>query len=99
MPAPKTNATTAPSYKTLDAPLPSPADNSLTLSYTLPEDCSSASLTIYDLSGRRIDTQTLQPASGRHSLVLDVGEYPQGVYIARLAGEGASETRRFVISR
>jgi len=80
-------------------PYPNPATSSVTLEYELPSGLDTVTLSVYDLSGRRIDTQQLQPASGRHSLVLDVGEYPQGVYIARLVGEGASETRRFVISR
>jgi hypothetical protein len=83
----------------LAEPWPNPAVDSLNLAYTLPEGCASATLTIYDLSGRRIFTQLLDAVPGRHPLVLDVAGYPQGVYIARLAGEDASETRRFVISR
>ncbi len=77
----------------LHQPYPNPAVNTITLEYELPSGIDAVMLSIYDLSGRRIDTQTLQPTSGRHSLVLDVGEYPQGVYIARLAEEGVSETR------
>ncbi|MBD3371700.1 MAG: T9SS type A sorting domain-containing protein [Candidatus Coatesbacteria bacterium] len=83
----------------LDIPYPSPASEALTLSYTLPEGCASALLTIYDISGRRIFTQTLEPTPGRHPLVLDVAGYPQGIYIARIAGDNASASRRFVISR
>jgi hypothetical protein len=81
------------------APYPSPARDTLTLSYSLPEGCSTANLTIFDLSGRRIVTQLLDAVPGRHSLVLDVAGYQQGVYIARIAGDNASATRRFVISR
>jgi hypothetical protein len=84
---------------TLDEPFPSPATDSLTLSYSLPAGCSTANLTIFDLSGRRIFTQLLDAVPGRHSLMLDVAEYPQGVYLARIAGESASASRRFVISR
>jgi hypothetical protein len=83
----------------LAVPYPSPATDSLTLSYSLPAGCSTANLTIFDLSGRRIFTQLLDAVPGRHSLMLDVAEYPQGVYLAQIAGEGASASRRFVISR
>jgi hypothetical protein len=84
---------------TLDAPYPNPATDSLTLSYTLPPDTTSASITIFDLSGRRITEEALDPAPGRHSLVLDVEDYPPGTYLARLDATAASTTRRFVISR
>jgi len=84
---------------TLHEPYPSPAADALTLSYTLPEGCASATLTIYDLTGRRITTETLEATPGRHTLLLDVEQYQPGVYLARLAGEGSGATRRFVISR
>jgi hypothetical protein len=80
------------------APYPSPARDTLTLTYFLPE-AQSATLSVYDISGRRIFTQLLDAVPGRHPLVLDVAGYPQGVYIARITGEGASASRRFVISR
>jgi len=82
----------------LAVPYPSPARDTLTLTYFLPE-AQSATLSVYDISGRRIFTQLLDAVPGRHPLVLDVAGYPQGIYIARIAGEGASATRRFVISR
>jgi len=83
----------------LDHPYPNPANSAVTLEYELPSGLDTVELTIYDLSGRRISTEPLEPTPGRHALVLDVGEYPQGVYIARIAGDNASATRRFVISR
>jgi hypothetical protein len=82
----------------LDEPYPSPATDSLTLTYFLPE-AQSATLSVYDISGRRIFTQLLDAVTGRHPLVLDVAGYQQGVYIARITGDNASATRRFVISR
>jgi hypothetical protein len=83
----------------LDHPYPNPANSAVTLEYELPSGLEAVELTIYDLSGRSISTQALEPTSGRHSLMLDVAEYPQGVYLARIAGDKASATRRFVISR
>lgn len=83
----------------LDEPWPSPASDTLTLSYSLPESCVSAALTVYDLSGRSISTQALDPTPGRNSLTLPTETYHPSVYIARIAGDGASVSRRFVISR
>ncbi len=84
---------------TLDAPYPSPAADSVSLDYTLPEGCATATLTIYDLAGRRLTTQQLDPTPGRHSLTLDVEDYPPGTYLARLDADATTTTRRFVISR
>lgn len=83
----------------LDPPYPSPASNSLTLSYILPEAGTAAILTVCDLSGRCLTTQPLDPNPGRHSLIIDVSGYPPGVYIVRIAGDYASTSRRFVINR
>jgi hypothetical protein len=83
----------------LDHPYPNPANSAVTLEYQLPAGTTTASITVYDLAGRRISMETLEPIPGRHSLMLDVAEYPQGVYLARIAGDNASATRRFVISR
>jgi len=83
----------------LAAPYPSPAADSVSLDYTLPEGCTSAILSIYDLAGRRLTTQQLDPTPGRHSLTLDVEDYPPGTYLARLDADATTTTRRFVISR
>ena len=83
----------------LHQPYPNPAVNTITLEYQLPAGTTSASITVYDLAGRGIATLDLDPTPGRHSLMLDVAEYPQGVYLARIAGDNVSASRRFVISR
>jgi hypothetical protein len=83
----------------LDHPYPNPANSAVTLEYELPSGLEAVELTIYDLSGRSITTQTLDPTSGRNSLTLPTETYPPGVYLARIAGDKASATRRFVISR
>ncbi|MBD3400800.1 MAG: T9SS type A sorting domain-containing protein, partial [Candidatus Coatesbacteria bacterium] len=84
---------------TLYEPYPSPAADVVALEYEIPAELELVTLTIYELSGRRLSTQTLESNPGRHTLLLDVGDYPRGVYLARLAGEEASRTLRFVINR
>ncbi|MBD3372456.1 MAG: T9SS type A sorting domain-containing protein [Candidatus Coatesbacteria bacterium] len=81
----------------LAEPYPSPAGDSVTLSYTLPSDTTSASITIYDLSGRRIAEEALDPAPGRNSLTLPTDTYPPGAYLVELTTNTTSTTRRFVI--
>ncbi|MBD3373074.1 MAG: T9SS type A sorting domain-containing protein, partial [Candidatus Coatesbacteria bacterium] len=83
----------------LAVPYPNPAVNSITLEYELPSSTTTAGITVYDLSGRRISTEALDPTPGRHSLTLSTDSYPPGVYLARLDTNTASATRRFVISR
>ncbi|MBD3371087.1 MAG: T9SS type A sorting domain-containing protein, partial [Candidatus Coatesbacteria bacterium] len=83
----------------LHQPYPNPATSAVTLEYQLPAGTTSASITVYDLSGRRISTEALDPTPGRHSLTLSTDSYPPGVYLANLDTNTASATRRFVISR
>jgi hypothetical protein len=83
----------------LAVPYPNPASSAVTLEYELPSGLDAVELTIYDLSGRSISSQTLEPTPGRNSLTLPTETYPPGVYLARIAGDKASATRRFVISR
>ncbi len=83
----------------LHQPYPNPAVNTITLEYQLPAGTTSATISIYDLAGRGITTLDLDPTPGRHSLTLTTDSYPPGVYLAHLATNTASETRRFVISR
>ncbi|MBD3372539.1 MAG: T9SS type A sorting domain-containing protein, partial [Candidatus Coatesbacteria bacterium] len=84
---------------TLDAPWPNPAADGVSLSFELPSGASEASITIYDLSGRIVETVDLGATTGRQTISLDTTTYRPGVYLATLATDTASETRRFVISR
>jgi len=82
----------------LAVPYPNPASDTLTLMYYLPE-AQSATLSVYDLAGRRITEQALDPTPGGNSLTIATDSYPPGTYLAELSTNKASETRRFVISR
>ena len=78
---------------------PSPAADSLTIEYTLPEE-GSVTITLYDLSGRRITTLLDENVTaGRHELTYDASLLPPGVYLARLSTDTATLTRRLVITR
>ncbi len=84
---------------TLEAPWPSPASDSVTLAFELPSDAGAAGITIYDLAGRIVESFSIASEAGRQTISLDTAAYRSGVYLATLATNTASETRRFVISR
>ena len=83
----------------LDAPYPSPAHDVVTISYTLPNNCS-VELAVYDLSGRRVATLVhAELTAGRHEVAWDCVEVPSGVYLYRLSTETGSVVNRLVIAR
>jgi len=85
---------------TLYAPYPCPAVDLVTLSYYLPEDTKSAELSLYDLSGRLVESSVSVPtATGRHEIFCDTSNLPPGVYLVRLVTDGSVLTRRVVIAR
>ncbi|MCK4593788.1 T9SS type A sorting domain-containing protein [bacterium] len=88
-----------PPQLVLGEPYPSPAREAVTIRYELPNGCSGAVIEVYDLSGRRIDSFTLAPQTGRGEVFLEVSEYASGVYTARLSTDKGSVSRRLVITR
>jgi hypothetical protein len=83
---------------TLDV-YPSPAADSVTIDYTLPEGAS-VTLALYDLAGRRVDTLVdAETTAGRHGFVYDVSALSPGVYLAHLETETGSLTQRLVVAR
>ncbi len=83
----------------LEAPYPCPAGDSVTLSYSLPEDTTVAELAIYDLSGRLVDLFPLAPTSGQQTLSVNMTAYRSGVYLATLQTTAETITQRLVIAR
>ena len=80
-------------------PYPSPAQDVVTLSYTLPNTCS-VELTVYDLAGRRVATLVdAELTAGRHEAAWDCTDAPSGVYLYRLETAVGSMVRRLVITR
>jgi len=85
---------------TLYAPYPCPATDRVTLSYYLPENIKTVELSLYDLSGRLVESSVSLPTGpGRHEINYDTSDLPPGVYIARLTTDTSSTTKRFIIAR
>ena len=83
----------------LETPYPCPAGDSVTLSYSLPQDTTVAELAIYDLSGRLVDLFPLAPTSGQQTLSVNTTAYRSGVYLATLQTTAETITQRLVIAR
>ncbi|MCK4593112.1 T9SS type A sorting domain-containing protein [bacterium] len=83
----------------LSDPYPSPANDAVTIGFTLPED-GRVELVVYDLAGRRVAMLVNgEQTAGRHEVSWDCGDVESGVYIYRLETQEGSLTRRLVISR
>jgi len=83
----------------LSEPYPSPASDSVTIAFTLPDD-GPVELAIYDLAGRRVATlENDERTAGRHEVSWNCGDIPSGVYLYRLETVAGSLTQRLVISR
>jgi hypothetical protein len=83
----------------LSDPYPSPAQDVVTLGYTLPNTCS-VELAVYDLSGRRVATLVDgELTAGRHEVSWDCSDVPSGVYLYNLVTDIGSFTKRLVVGR
>jgi len=84
---------------TLSKPYPCPARDSVTLSYSLPDEATEAELAIYDLAGRLVECFPLAPTSGQQTLSVNTTAYRSGVYLATLQTAAETITQRLVITR
>jgi hypothetical protein len=83
----------------LDEPWPNPADNSVSVAFSLPE-AQRVSLSVYDLAGRRVATLSEgELPAGRHAVSWDCAGEAAGVYLLRLETEGEALSRRVVVDR
>jgi hypothetical protein len=81
------------------APYPSPVTSASTLCYNLPSD-GRATLTVYDLAGRRVDTLVdSEMTSGRHEVTWDASALSAGVYLVLLDTDSGRAHRRLVVAR
>lgn len=77
---------------------PQPARVSVNLVLELP--AGEATLSLYDLAGRRLHRETLhQATAGERTMTLDVGGLSSGVYLVSLETADRRVSRRLVISR
>jgi len=91
-----------PSRLALSAPSPSPVHGTARFSFALPVP-GAVRLELFDLAGRHVATIARGTLPAGHYVrewdgMDDAGrEAPAGVYLARLAGDGGEETRRFAV--
>ena len=75
---------------------PNPAQSRATVRYALP-DKQEATIRLYDVLGRQVQTVLNKKQEGRHQRTLDVGALPSGVYFLRLRAGGETETQRLTV--
>jgi hypothetical protein len=83
----------------LSDPYPSPARDTVTISFTLP-DAGPVELAVYDLAGRRVATvMDAETTAGRHEVVWDCSLARSGVYICCLKTTEDTIFKRLIVSR
>ncbi len=83
----------------LEQNFPSPVTGTTTINFTLPET-GPVSLSVYDLSGRLVDTVVDgELDAGPHACVWDASGRAAGVYLYTLVTPDGSLTRRLVVAR
>ena len=83
----------------LEQNFPSPVSGTTTINFTLAET-GPVSLSVYDLSGRLVDTVVDgELEAGPHACVWDASGRSAGVYLYTLATPDGSLTRRLVVAR
>lgn len=77
---------------------PNPADASLLFEFelTAPEVFN---LTVFDMTGRALSSQVVQGTPGANRIGLSVQLLPEGVYLLKLEGQHARDTRTFIVNR
>ena len=84
---------------TVETPTPNPVRDRARIAYRVPA-AGDASLVLFDVVGRRIAVLADGAhAAGTHSVDLDAGALPSGVYVVRLRSGGATASRRLTVAR
>ncbi|MEO0070013.1 MAG: T9SS type A sorting domain-containing protein [candidate division WOR-3 bacterium] len=79
--------------------VPNPFTNRTLISYALPKD-GAVSINLYDITGRPVETLVQgHKSAGYHSVTLNSGQLPAGVYFCTLKAGGSSLTKRLTIVR
>lgn len=79
-------------------PLPNPANAETTMGYFLPYN-TSASIRIYDLSGRMIEEIKTAGSAGFNSLKYNTAKLPSGEYLYSLITDGNAKTKRLMVGK
>jgi hypothetical protein len=78
---------------------PNPARTATTFAFSVPAACD-ATLTVYDLAGRKVATPFAGTAkAGANELAVDVSTLAPGVYTYRLEAGGEAAAKRMVVTR
>jgi hypothetical protein len=78
---------------------PNPFRRQATVEYTLPEE-KEVRLAVYDVLGRRVATlENGRRQAGRHTLRLDGGSLPSGVYFGRLEAGEQTRSQKITVVR
>ena len=88
---------TKPAAFALAQNFPNPAHSSTSVAFTLAEP-GSATLDVFDLSGRKVATATKTPCpAGKNAITLDTGKLAAGVYVYRLSSGTYVATKRLAV--
>lgn len=84
---------------TLEKTFPNPAQEDVTVRYAVPDGVTDVALEFYDILGRQIRSLDVPTEQGRHELQLNGLRLSSGTYVLRLAANGQTRSRRFVVVR
>ncbi len=82
---------------TLHPPHPNPVSNRATVRYAVPPETDEATLRVYDVLGRVVQTAATNGREGRQEIQLDVADLASGVYVLRLRAGDSAKTERFSV--
>ncbi|MBL7997067.1 MAG: T9SS type A sorting domain-containing protein [Candidatus Kapabacteria bacterium] len=77
---------------------PNPATDAAVMSIST-ESASTGSISITDISGTTVHTQSITSAEGVNSFTLPVAQLSSGMYVARITLGATTAVRRFVVAR
>jgi hypothetical protein len=90
---------TAPTAFVLEQNYPNPFNPTTTIQYRLAEVCR-VTLALYDVLGREVRVLVKAIESpGSHSVKIDAGDLPSGVYFYRLLAGTFAQTKKIVLAR
>jgi len=94
---PEQNFIPHPSSFILSAPFPNPFNSTTTIEYALPYT-SDVTLSLYNLSGRRVETLVNgRVKAGVHRVILDAGDLASGLYFVKLEKTKQSVTQKIML--
>jgi hypothetical protein len=78
---------------------PNPAKTEATLSYILPTESESMSITIFDAQGKEVSSELISDPSVIGDYVINLSNYASGLYFVKATTGNFSETRKLVVDK